>query len=105
MHTPCLPSGCTNSLWVPTGAQRNDINPRHVLLQPPQQGGGRRRYMLIDYGGAACPRLADPAIEPQICPPAQDIAPMLDVRPSVLDPLCGSLQSVGPAWPPAIPGL
>lgn len=50
--------------------------------------------MLIDYDGAACPRLSDPAIEAQICPLAEHVAPLLDMRPSVQDLLCGSLQSL-----------
>ena len=74
-------------------AFHNDINPRHVLLQPPQQGA-RRKYMLIDYGGAACPRLADPAIVAEMGLDPDGMPEMLDVRASVLDPLCGSLDSL-----------
>lgn len=99
-----LPDVCTRlarHLAAPTrcgcpqerGSFHNDINPRHVLLQPSQQGG-RRRYMLIDYGGAACPRLTNDLIEAQICPHAEPGAPVLDMRPSVQDPLCGSMQSL-----------
>ena len=79
------------------GAFHNEVHPRHVLLQPLLQGG-RRKYMLIDYGGAACPRLTDPAIEAQLCLPNQDVAPMLEVRPSIQDLLCGSLQSLLGSW-------
>ncbi len=64
-----LPAKLEQRLTVQPPQERNafhnDINPRHVLLQPPQHGG-RRNYMLIDFGGAACPRLADPAIGAQM---------------------------------------
>ena len=74
-------------------AFHNEVHPRHVLLQPlPQEG--RRKYMLIDYGGAACPRLNDPAIEAQLCESNQTGAAMLHLRPCIVDLLCGSLQSL-----------
>lgn len=74
-------------------AFHNEVHPRHVLLQPLPRVG-RRKYLLIDYGGAACPRLDDPAIEALLCQPNQDMAPMLHMRPCIVDLLCGSLQSL-----------